>query len=94
MKVTVKFFTSLREIVGKAKEEIELSGVVTVGELLRRLGERYGDGFVRYVYDERGVVRGHLSFLVNGEGVAARRGLRTRLRDNDVLAILPPVGGG
>lgn len=94
MKVTVKFFTTLREIVGKPQEQIELSEAVTVKELLQQLGEKYGENFTRYVYDEKGVVRGHLHFLINGKSITTRQGLKTKLKENDILAILPPVGGG
>ena len=94
MKVTVKFFTTLREIVGKPQEQIELSETVTVKELLQRLGEKYGENFTRYVYDEKGRVRGHLHFLINGKSITTRQGLKTKLEENDTLAILPPVGGG
>ena len=94
MKVTVKFFTTLREITGKPKEQIELSEAVTVNELLQQLGKRYGGKFTRYVYNEKGTVRGHLHFLINGKSITTRQGLETKLKENDILAILPPVGGG
>ncbi len=94
MKVTVKFFTTLREIVGKPQEHIELSETVTVGELLQQLGEKYGREFSSYVYNEKGIVREHLHFLINGKSTTTQRGLKTKLKENDILAILPPVGGG
>ena len=94
MKVTVKFFTTLREIVGKPQEQIELSEAVTVNGLIRQLGEKYGEKFTRYVYDEKGRVRGHLHLLINGKSITTQQGLKTKLKENDILAILPPVGGG
>ncbi len=94
MKVTVKFFTTLREIVGKPQEQIELSEATTVNELLQQLGERYGTKFTRYVYNEKGTVQGHLHFLINGKSITTQQGLKTKLKENDILAILPPVGGG
>ncbi len=94
MKVTVKFFTTLREIVGKPQEQIELSEAVTVNEVLQQLVEKYGEKFTLYVYTERGKVRGHLHFLINGKSITIQQGLKTKLRKNDILAILPPVGGG
>jgi len=35
-----------------------------------------------------------LQFLVNGRSTSSLEGLSTRLADGDVLAIIPPVGGG
>lgn len=94
IKVTVRFFTTLREITGQKEEQVELSSPPTVSSLLKQLSKRHGKEFGDYVYDESGNVRGHLQFLVNGQSVTALRDLRTRLNDGDQLAILPPVGGG
>jgi molybdopterin synthase sulfur carrier subunit len=94
MKVTLKFFTTLREIVGKPQEQIELFDAATVDELLQQLGEKHGEKFTRYLYDEKGTVRGHLSILINGKSITTPQGLKTKLEENDVIAILPPVGGG
>jgi molybdopterin converting factor small subunit len=50
---------------------------------------------VEYVFDRKtGEVKGFLQFLVNGRGNSASDVLSTRLSDGDVLAIIPPVGGG
>jgi len=92
--VKVKFFTTLREIVGKKEEQIEFSCSVTVETLLRQLSKTYGKEFEDYVYDELGNVRGHLQFLINGNSVTALQGFKTKLKEGDQLAILPPVGGG
>mgnify|MGYP006267132749 FL=1 len=94
IKVTVRFFTTLREITGKKEEQVELSRPPTVASLLKQLSKEHGKEFGDYVYDELGNVRGHLQFLVNGRSVTALKDMRTRLQDGDQLAILPPVGGG
>lgn len=96
MRVSVRFFTSLRELTGKREEVLEFSDAerVTVDFVLKRLAERYGKGFVEYVYDANGAVKGFLQFLINGRSASTLRGLETELSDGDVLAIIPPVGGG
>jgi molybdopterin synthase sulfur carrier subunit len=94
LKVTIRFFTTLREITGKKDEQIELERPVTVGSLLKQLSKKYGRDYDDYVFDELGDVRGHLQVLVNGQSVTALRELRTKLKDGDQVAILPPVGGG
>lgn len=94
IKVKVKFFTTLREIVGKKDDQIEFSRSVTVEALLRQLSKTHGKDFEDYVYDELGNIRGHLQFLVNGKSITALQGLKTKLREGDQVAILPPVGGG
>lgn len=94
IKVVVKFFTTLREIVGKKEELLEFSKPMTVDALLKQLSKRYGKDFDDYMFDELGDVRGHLQVLINGRSVSTMQGLNTQLKDADQMAILPPVGGG
>ena len=97
MQVSVRYFTSLREIVNKKEETLKFpeGEKVTVDTVLKTLKQRYGKRFVEYVYDRKtGEVRGFLQFLVNGKSATTMNGLETELKDGDVLAILPPVGGG
>jgi MoaD family protein len=94
MKVTVKFFTTLREITDKREEEIKSSKDLTVGELLEQLSKKYGRRFMDYVYDKKGNVQSYLQFLVNGRSITTRKGFKTKLKEGDRVAIIPPVGGG
>lgn len=94
MNVEVKFFTSLREITGKKVDEIQLQNTITVDELLTLLSEKYGKNFREYIYNKKGDVQGFLSVLVNGKNINIMQGFDTELQENDVVAILPPVGGG
>ncbi len=97
LQVSVRFFTTLREIVGKKEEVIRFSPdeKVTVNIILDRLSKEYGQAFKEYVYDRRtGQVRSFLQFLVNGRSVSSSEGPDLELSDCDVLAILPPVSGG
>ena len=93
----MRFFASLRELVGKKVEYIEFQGCeeATVEKVLKRLSEIYGKDLVEYVFDGRtGEIQSYLLLLVNGRNITMLDGLETRLIDGDVLAILPPVGGG
>jgi sulfur-carrier protein len=95
--VKVRFFTSLREIVGKREETLTFSSgeKVTVFSILENLSDQYGEPFKEYVYDAKtGQPRNFLQFLINGTSTSTLNGQQTDLKDGDVLAILPPVGGG
>lgn len=97
MQVSIRFFTSLREIVNKKEDTLKFSGnqKVTIDIVLNTLSKQYGKAFVDYVFDSAtGNVKGFLQFLVNGNSTSTGEGLNTVLHDGDVLAILPPVGGG
>lgn len=92
--VTVKFFTTLREVVGRKEEKLELPHTATVDALLHVLSKEYGKEFNNYIYDELGNVRRYLQFMVNGQSITTLQGFKTKLKEGDQIAILPPVGGG
>jgi len=94
MKVEVRFFTSLREITGYKVNKILLQNSSTIEELLTLLSEKHGKNFREYIYNKKGEVQGFLSFLVNGKNINIMQGFDTKLKEDDVVAILPPVGGG
>jgi molybdopterin synthase sulfur carrier subunit len=96
LQVSVRFFTVLREIAGKKEETLQLTdNKVTVNTILETLSDRYGKPFSEYVYAQQtGKVKGFLQFFINGQSTSALNGLESELHDSDVLAIVPPVGGG
>jgi molybdopterin synthase sulfur carrier subunit len=95
VKVSVRLFTTLRELARKAEETIEISpSRVTVKDVLKELVKRYGKDFRDYLYNEEGEIRDHLQLLVNGKSVGLLEELDTRLKEGDHVAIVPPVGGG
>jgi molybdopterin synthase sulfur carrier subunit len=97
LEVKVRFFTNLREIVGKREETLTFQPgkAVTVDLALKTLSKKYGAPFTNYLYEAKTEQpKGFLQFLVNGTSTQTLNGFQTELKDGDVLAILPPVGGG
>ena len=96
MEVRVRFFTNLREIVGKREEVLTFTqeDPVTINLILQTLSKQYGKPFIEYVYSSTGQPRSFLQFLINGTSASTLQGFETVLKNGDVLAILPPVGGG
>ena len=97
MKVSLRFFTVLREIAEKREQTLEFldNKPVTVNRVLEALRQEYGERFIEYVYDSRtGEIKSFLQLLVNGRSVSTLSDLDLTLADGDVLAIVPPVGGG
>jgi molybdopterin synthase sulfur carrier subunit len=97
MEIKIRLFTTLREIANKREDTLNFSAnqKVTVSMILQTLSRKYGKAFVNYVYDTKTrQVKGFLQFIVNGNSTTTLNGLDTELKDGDVLAILPPIGGG
>jgi len=89
----VRFFTRLREITGKPEEKLDIAEDATVNDVLETLIRKYGKDFREYLLsrDESGL---YLQFLIDGRNVTQLDGLKTKLRQGNTLAIIPPVGGG
>ena len=56
--------------------------------------QRSQSALYRNVCDETGKVRRHLNVFVNSDNVRDLDGVDTRLRQGDVVTILPAVSGG
>ena len=94
MRVEVKYYAMIREATGKRVETLEVPEGSSVDDLLSLLVGKYGEELSYFIYDEEKAVRDYLSFMLNGFNVYSLKGLSTPLRDGDVFALLPPVGGG
>jgi molybdopterin converting factor subunit 1 len=81
MQVKVLFFGRLKDLVGRAEEDVEI-----------RDGERLEEVFARYGarHPQVGQLRGSVVASVNQEFAP----WDARLRHGDEVAFLPPVSGG
>lgn len=79
MKITVKFFASAREIVGRRDEVVELPDDSTVRDV-----------WTTYTTSYPQLAKIRMAFAVNHEYA----GLTQDLKDGDELAVIPPVSGG
>jgi len=85
LKLTVRFFASLKEQLGKDVEEIDLpAGVATIAGLRAHLMKRGGDW--QAAFAEKKLVRA----AVNQEMVQPA----TAIKAGDEIAFFPPVTGG
>lgn len=97
VKVKVRYFGRIRELLGVKEEEYDV-GDISLGEfLLKHISSRHegvGEEWVKAIspVEEEGgriLFRGVI-VLVNGEP----QNTLYKLRDGDIIAVLPPVGGG
>jgi len=79
----VKFYATLRHAAGVREAELQAD---SVNELLELLSRQYGGKLDRYL--KLSIV------LVNGRNVRDLKGIKTRIKPDDVVSIYPPLGGG
>jgi len=95
LKIKVRYFTTLRELARTMEEEIEMKNGATLVDLLEKIVLKYGETAFNYLYDEKsGAIDPSIQFLVNGVSIRNLQGIRTELKDRNVVAIVPPIGGG
>ena len=94
MKITVHFLGNIREIARTREQAFEISDP-TVEALVERMAREYGDDFKRtLVNTSTGKVSNSVVVALNGVDIEALKGLKTNLKEGDVVAIFPPVAGG
>lgn len=91
MPVRVLVPTPLRPFVG-GSSAVEVEGV-TVADAIAQLVERY-DGMRKHLLDGDGRLRTFVNLYVNDEDVRHLSKMETKLRDGDVVSIVPSVAGG
>ncbi len=94
MKITVQYFTIVRNVTGKKEEAVEVHVEATVAGILKDLINKYGTAFQRIVQSGSNFPGLKILFLVNGQNIETIEGLNTKLNNGDNLAIIPPLSGG
>lgn len=92
MKVTIRIFGELTEILGN-RHELELTSKATVNMMARELGKMTGQNRQGY-FGEYRVGGRDIAILVNGRNIDLLNGVNTALRDGDDVVILLPSSGG
>jgi len=96
LKIKVRYFTTLRELTGCVEETLELENDASLEDLIEKIASKYGEKARQYLYtdEKQKNINPTLLILVNGRRINLLQGLKTKLKDGDTIAILPPVGGG
>jgi len=91
MAITVKYFASVREYMGKRQDTIVVDEVKVI-ELLKRL--KGIKGTLDKLLLKNGRLKSIYTIVVNGRDINSLNGLETIVKDGDVVAIFPPFSGG
>lgn len=76
---------------GGREAEVDASNI---RELIKALGERYGEALTRRLLDGEGRLNPTINIYVNGRNIRFTGGLETPLKEGDKVSILPAVAGG
>lgn len=90
MSVLVRIPTPLRRFVG-GSPVLEVNGE-TVSQVLGEISQRY-PGVAQRLYDG-GTLRPFINIYVNNEDIRFLDGEGTRVKDGDVISIVPAIAGG
>ncbi|MEM0440891.1 MAG: MoaD family protein [Candidatus Caldarchaeum sp.] len=91
MPVKVYLPTPLRQY-AEGRDVVELEGS-TVGEVLNKLVSRYAD-LQKHLFSETGSIRSFVNVFINNEDIRFLEGMQTKLKDGDVVYIIPSIAGG
>lgn len=94
MEVSVRLFTTLREIIGSWQIKIRLRDDASLKELIETLAETYGSRVRDYLCREDGIVRENINFFINGVKIDKSHIESVKLKKGDTVAIIPPISGG
>ena len=93
MKVTVKFYSYLRDLIGKKTMiELDLDEGAIISHLLTKL---FLDPQIKEaLLDENQELKSDITLLKNGREITFLAGMETKLEAGDEISIFPLVAGG
>lgn len=95
MIVKVRGFGDLATLLGN-ELNVELSEDARIADLIAKISERvngFGEKIASFS-NRQGVTDFGLVILLNGINISLLEGVKTQLRDGDLVTFLPPIAGG
>jgi sulfur-carrier protein len=89
----IKAYATLRDLLGAAVIEVPVDEPADIGYVLRRIVEDC-PALGKKLWSDDGNLTGYVTVLLNGRSVQYLSGLATPVKDDDTVALFPPVGGG
>ena len=92
MSIQILLPTPLHPYVGN-KDIVIIDQVSTVGEALSKLTSQHPD-LKKYLFDDKGNLRSFVNVFIKEDDIRHLQGLKTRVKPEDELTIVPSVAGG
>ena len=94
MNIKVRTFATLRDIIGKGEIEYQIPSGSTLGGVLKKMCEDYGEAFEKQITDPLTGEMIAFLLLVNGQSYRSIADLDKEVADGDTITIMIPFDGG
>jgi molybdopterin converting factor small subunit len=94
MEVVIRLHGDLCAKAGTSTIKLPIDENETIDTLLMKLGRRHSDLIEAILDPQTGELRSHCNILLNGRRVQQLRGIHTKLKHKDELAIFPSTSEG
>jgi MoaD family protein len=96
VKVKIEYIGHIKNMTSNTREqELETQADSTIADLLDILSKQYGESFRKAIYEPKGTdIKPNYIVTINGYLLNQLKGLKTKLKNGDHVAILPIVSGG
>jgi MoaD family protein len=96
LKVKVEYLGHIKNITqNRREEEVEIANNAAIADLLLLLSKEYGEPFKKAIYEPKAAdLKPNYIVTVNGYLLNQLKGIQTKLKNGDHIALLPIVSGG
>ncbi len=95
MEITVKVMGPLIKITGESTVLMNMPEESTVRDLLEALFRRFGEDLKQEVLNEEGTdLAPYYKVLINGRNTKLMNYLETKLKNGQIVHVMPPIAGG
>lgn len=92
MSIKIRFFARFRELLGTDIDVMVVKDA-DLASLVKSTAKRNGEGY-NAIFDEHGKFREFVILMRNGKRVDIADAEHTPAKENDEIAVFPPVAGG
>ncbi|UJG42076.1 MAG: MoaD family protein [Candidatus Heimdallarchaeum aukensis] len=89
--ITVLFYSKIKQLIGQRKMDLNSD---SIEDLLQKLFSLFGRSLFDELMLDEGVIKPQWRIVVNGRNINLLHGLSTKLKDGDLVAIVPAIAGG
>ena len=93
-RVKVTFLAKIRAVTNNKDVEVPVGEGETIETLLSKLNERYGETFKKTLFDSEGRLNPRIIIRHNGENIVTKKGIETKVYNEDMVLIMPAIAGG